>query len=195
MSATRTPGVIPSRSRTRSASRLPSRVASSEKTGEMMPATGRSGAGNPAPAAIAARLTAAAIAATRRCQDGAVTRGAYRSCASPSGRLRRRSLAGETAEKELPQALLHLFGHLDPTDVGGHLLRPPVGCQVRPARCAFLEMPLEFLDVSRRHLPLEVLEDHGGPLSHVHRIHAGPRPTPLCPAGDRRRLTQTPKLP
>src|SRR6266496_6754515 len=45
MSATRCPGLMPSRSMTRSASPWPSRVFSLEYSGDTMPATGRSGAG------------------------------------------------------------------------------------------------------------------------------------------------------
>src|SRR5260370_1008045 len=45
MSATRWPGLMPSRSMTRSASPWPSRVFSLEYSGDTMPATGRSGAG------------------------------------------------------------------------------------------------------------------------------------------------------
>src|SRR5262245_57562500 len=171
MSATRTPAVTPSRSSTRSASRWRSRVASSEKTGEMMAATGRSGAGNPPPAPRVARPRAATIAATRSRQRGGLTRASI-PCERSSCRLRRRRAPGQTAKEELAQALLHLFGHLDPTGVGRHLLRLPVGRQIRPARCALREVRLEFLDVGGRHLPFEVLEDDGDQLPAVHRARA-----------------------
>src|SRR5437899_9171183 len=154
----------------------------------MMPATGRSGAGNPAPAAITARLTAATTSAvTRRREHGRLTRVSIPPCARLRSRLRRGSAAGQTVEKELPQAPLHLFGHLHPTGVGGHRLRLTVRRQISAAGCARFEMFLELLDVSESHLALEVLEDDTDQLLAVHRIHAVTRERSTPPRVERTR--------
>src|SRR5215831_3907981 len=81
MSATLTPGAIPSRSITRSASPWRSRVASSEYSAEMIAATGRSGFGNgdwPPAVAEARRIRRQETVArsfTRRRRPGASVEG------------------------------------------------------------------------------------------------------------------------
>src|SRR5262249_31691901 len=112
MSATRLPGATPSRSITRSASPWASRVFSSEYVGEVMPATGRSGAGKTTGAPCAP-----ACAGPARSRPSAIHNRARRDLVTVEPAVLAQE--GEAATGALPRPLEHA-GQLGEGGMRGH---------------------------------------------------------------------------